>query len=130
MENEGAADAARDAEAAAAALALATADGAEATGAIGTTMFKENDVVMGVAHKHKEKFNEQECKILAVLIKHYAVVMTTGPAAGAKHKYYHDQVRAIAGTPPDTVGNADQPSTGGEPEGGDSGMREISDLFG
>ena len=47
------------------------------------------DVVIGRAHKFKDKFNDVEGKVVAVLAKHYNVHLLTGTAAGTQHKYLH-----------------------------------------
>ena len=47
------------------------------------------DVVIGRAHKFKDKFNDVEGKVVAVLAKHYNVHLLTGAAAGTQHKYLH-----------------------------------------
>ena len=57
-------------------------------------MYKKDDILIGVATKFKEKYDQQECKVVAVLSKKYKVEMLTGPATGEVHKYFFHSVRS------------------------------------
>ena len=56
--------------------------------------FKVGDVVIGVATKHKEQYDQQRCEVIAVLSKHYKVKMLTGVEKNQQHKYLHASVKA------------------------------------
>ena len=53
-------------------------------------MFKVGDVVLGMAAKKKDKYNNQQAEIIDVLSKYYKVKMLSGEATGTKHKYQHN----------------------------------------
>ena len=61
-----------------------------------SSLFNVGDVVVGKAVKHKSSFDGQDCKIIAVLAKHYKVTMMTGDAIGQDHKYVHNMVMTNA----------------------------------
>ena len=56
--------------------------------------YKTGDILIGIAGRSKGKYDCQECKVVAVLKKHYKVQMLTGPAKGDTHKYYFNRVRS------------------------------------
>ena len=56
---------------------------------------KDGDIVIGRATKHKDKFDEKRCKVVAVQAQHYKVEILEGPAKGETHKYLHRLVTVV-----------------------------------
>ena len=50
-------------------------------------MYKPDDIVIGVATKYKERYDQQECQVVQILSKKYKVKMLIEPAKGETHKY-------------------------------------------
>ena len=57
--------------------------------------FKTGDIVIGIAAKSKESFDNQRCEVIAVLSRQYKVKMLTGPSRWEEHKYLHKNVKAV-----------------------------------
>ena len=89
---------------------------------------------MGAATKRKDKFDQQKCEIIAVLVRHYKVKMLTGPAKGTldeTHKYLHPSVKTIPVEEPpiDDQARPSDPEAGCAPGGEDSLMQNIQGLL-
>ena len=50
-------------------------------------MFKQGDIVIGIAAKAKASFDQQRCEVIRVLSTQYKVKMLTGPERGVTRKY-------------------------------------------
>ena len=122
---------------------VADGDGAVSAGALGSAddgkpKFKKGDIVLGTATKHKDAFDQQQCGIFAVLVRHHKVKMLTGPARGVSdevQKYLHPSAKAIpVEEPPIDETDTDQtrpsdPEAGCAPGGEDSLMQDMQGLF-
>ena len=56
-------------------------------------LFKVGQIVLGVAHKHKDAYDGVRGVIKSVLTKEYKVELLDGSRKGQFHKYFHSNVR-------------------------------------
>ena len=102
-------------------------------GRASSAKYKPGDIVIVVATKFKNKYHEQECKVLQVLTKQYKVKMLTGAAKGQFHKYLFHCVRSKEEHPEEQPPVAEGVDASVEEEGKNNhesgNVDEILDLF-
>ena len=89
----------------------ASAGAAPAAAAATARAIKVGDVVIGKAHKYKEKYNNVEARVTSIYVKHYGVTLLSGPARGNHCKYLHT---AVSLKPP--LASVFQAATGAAPQ--------------
>ena len=137
-----------------AAVAEGKATAAQGEGAPAPTaepeLFKVGQIVLGVAHKHKDAYDGVRGVIKGVLTKEYKVELLDGTKKGQSHKYLHHNVRLAEPVPRPAIttffapGAGSMPAPGSDPQvtlpaqvtppmpapgSEDEGMRAIDDLF-
>ena len=84
--------------------ATAAGNAAPAEAASASVMgLKVGDIGLGFSAKFKSSFDNQRCKIVAILSQQYKVEMLTGDSKGKLHKYQFKAAQAIATQAPATL---------------------------